>query len=209
MISNYFNSMKSQKFRTYANQNARIATFGGMAILLLCIGVPLIFTPTEEISWSWFGLIPLAIFGFFVYVILSASLKLLITYQVSEHGILISKPLFHRRFIPIDTIEDVILMNEEGTQKLMENEVFYQQWLKDSGDLHGLFQKIKKESPYYLYLTITPRGTSAGEGQAETVTSVNISAQMVLLILKNGEKFFLSPQNIKTFYDLVVKITKG
>lgn len=201
--------MKTHTFRTYANKNALIATFGGMALLLVCIVLPALLTPTEEIRFSWFGLIPAAIFLFFIYVILASFLKLFITFNVSDEGIMISKPLFHRRFIPAGEIKEIIMLDEEKTRAFMENEVMYQQGIKDSGEVSNLFQKIKKESPYYKYLTITPGGTSAGTNQAETVTSVNMDGEMVLLLLKNGEKFFLSPREIGTFYNLISKIIKG
>ncbi|WP_258103240.1 hypothetical protein [Marinoscillum sp. MHG1-6] len=197
--------MKPTTYLTYTNQNAKIAVYAGMAILALCTVVPLALTPPEEISWHWGYLVPGGIIGFFIYVIVASFLKFFIRFTISQDGLTIRKPLFHKRFIRFDEIEQVILLDQDKTYDFFLNEVSTQYGLRDDSDLSTLIYKIRKESPAYIYLTITPRGSSSGSENAERLSSLHIEAEMLLIKLKDGQMFFLSPEKIQVFYDQLVK----
>ena len=192
--------MNGQVFKTYTNTNAKIAVYGGMIILLVSFGVPLILTPWESFQWHWSYLLAGAFISFFVYVVSASFLKFFIRFYISPLGLTIRKPIFHKRFIPYDEIENVALLDNQETYNFFLNEVSEQYGLKDNSDLSGIIYKIRHESPYYKYLTITPRGTSTGTGQNEQLQSLHIEAEMLVLKLRNGKLLFLSPHKIHTFY---------
>lgn len=198
--------MNENKFRTHANSNARIATFGGIIILVIIALFSLLYSESNSISLSRNLLIPGIFWLFFVYVIGSALLKFFIVIEIKNHGLLIKKPFFHRRFIPASDIAKVVLFDEGETRRKFEQELQGQQGYKYSDNLVGYIQKMKKESRWYKYLTVTARGTSTGTGKAETIQSVTIKAEMILLELKNQQKLFLSPQNIHVFYEKILKM---
>ena len=192
--------MNGQVFKTYTNTNAKIAVYGGMVILFVSFGVPLILYPWESFQWHWSYLLAGAFIGFFVYVVSASFLKFFIRFYISPLGLTIRKPFFHKRFIPYNEIEKVTLLDNHETYDFFLKEVSAQYGLKDDSDLSGIIYKIRHESPYYKYLTITPRGTSTGSDQSEQLQSLHIEAEMLVLELRNGKLLFLSPQQIHEFY---------
>lgn len=195
--------MPFQSFKTHTNNNAKIAVYGGMTILFVSVVVPLFLTPKEDFRWHWSFLLVGLFVGFFVYVIVVSFLKFFIRFKITNEGLKITRPFFHKRLIPYRDIVEVKLLDENETYEFFLQEVRGQYGMKDDGDLSTFFYKLRKESSYYKYLTITPRGTSSGEGQAEQLRSLHIKAEMLVLKLSDGKLLFLAPQHINEFYELL------
>ena len=96
------------KFHTQRKRSAYIPIIIGF-IILVSPFIAIYLDPDDQFdfSFSWFAPIPIAIFVFFTYVLLSSSLKMFITYRISTDGIRVITPPFRSHLFGTAQIEKV------------------------------------------------------------------------------------------------------
>ncbi len=193
---------------------------GPKVFLMLLIGYLIIFSPVIaytidpsginiDFEGNWyFALFPLSIFLFFLYVITASVFKMFIKFTISSNGISIYKPPFHNKLFKKENIQSLLYLNEEETRELIRNSIKEQESFKDSADIVGYFQMIKKKSPLYKYYTNTATAEVSAAGPKETITSLKVKSggECIILNLKNGETFYLTPANPKEFKNYFDKV---
>ena len=144
---------------------------------------------------------PIAIFGFFVYVMISSSLKMFTTFTISDKGISVYTPPFHTRMFNKDQIREIKLLSAEETRKIIEASILEQNSFSESADIVGYLQMIRKRSPAFRYFTITPTARVTTAGQKETITSLNVKSTggSITLTMKDDAVYFLTPANPEKF----------
>jgi len=193
-----------QKFKTRLNRNSIIAIYGGILILALCIGLPLLLTPKEELYFAWPMLFPAAIVSFFIFIIGKSFLKSFLHFIVSDQGIRIKIPLLRNKLFSKQDIESIRILNTQETHGLFEAQMEKQMEIQESGDLFAYFSMIKNKSHSFAYLSVSPMVKTTSTGAKEHITSMKIKVdeRIIELKLNNGEIYYLAPVNIDSFYKL-------
>lgn len=180
---------------------------GPRLILMLLVGYLIIFAPVIamiidpsganiDFSGNWyFALFPILIFLFFLYVITASVLKMFIKFTISPKGISIYKPLFHSKHVRMEEIDELSYLNEKETSHLIRDSILEQESFKDSMDIFGYFNMIKKKSPAYKYFTNAASAEVTAVGPKERLTSLKVKSggEIIFLKLKNGDYYYLTP----------------
>ena len=187
----------------YAHRSAG-SLFGigiGFLIIFLSIGLPLLMSTEQEMSWNWGLLIPGIIALFFVYVLVASTFKLFVQYRVGVNGITIIKPPVHRRVILKEEIESVEYLNTEDASSFVAASIQEQNSYADSSDIVGYIRMLRAEFPAYKYYTMSPTAAVSSVGPKERITSLSVRSPggMIVLRLRNSEEFFLTPRNPEAF----------
>lgn len=171
----------------------------GFIIWLVCI-IPFAFVPVE-ITWQL--LIPGIFILFFLYVLVASTFKLLITYYLSDKGLRIYKPPFHKTFIPFSDIQQLVMVTDKESEQLMEKLMLEQNEFGQNYDLVGYIKYIRKNTPVYKYFTFAPSAKVSTVGPMDRLTSVQLKTitRFIILSFTNGKFIFLSPKDPIAFME--------
>lgn len=178
----------------------------GFLILFLCIGLPLLLMPKGDFQFKWPMLFPVVICLFFTWVMVASLFKFFIAYTITPRTIEIYLPPFHRRRLFYSDIKSIEVLDAEASKKVFEDSMKEQNNIQQSMDLDGYIRMIRRKSPHYKYLSVTPRATVVTKGRHEQIKKVKVSEKekMVLLTLKDGSPLYLSPDDAEGFAEVVL-----
>jgi hypothetical protein len=189
-------------FRARRSRAAWIGLIAGVAILLAPV-IAILVDPPEAGFWTphWILIFPAAIFGFFVYVLIASACKMFTAYRVLPEGIRIRVPPFHDRLFHRQDILQVQLLSDKETHELITQSLEEQNRFSGSADIAGYLRMIRKKAPEFRYFTIAPMVTLKGSGRREAITSVSAptTGGSVLLRLRSGKRYYLTPENAVGF----------
>lgn len=191
---------------------------GPLVFFMLFIGYLIVLSPviaylidptglTIDFSGNWyFALIPIAIFTFFLYVLTASFFKMFIRFTINKKGITIYKPPIHQRHFSLSEIKHLKLLNEEETSELVRNSIEEQEQFKETYDIIGYIKMIIEKAPAYRYYTHTATAKVTTSGPKEQIQNLNVNAggKCLILELRNGEMFYLTPAEpgaFKAFFD--------
>jgi hypothetical protein len=183
----------------------------GYLILIVCVGLPVLFAPKDELSFHWAYLIPLAIVAFMLYALTSALMKFFASFTIAENSVDITLPPFHRRRIPADQIAAARILDAEESRSVFEGAIREQFAIKEDPDIARYVRLLRKKVPAYKYLSVAPSATMATRGQMEHLASLKVKSKerMVLVKLKDGKELYLSPDDIDGFMRSLAAIGPG
>ena len=184
----------------------------GYLILLVCVGGPLVAgSLMEQLRFSWLMLIPAAIVTSIAYALTNSLLKHFVTLAVLDDGILIRLPPAHRRRIDWGELAQVTVLDAEESKSVFEYAIREQFRLKDEIDLARYLRVLRKKAPSFRYLSVAPAATMTTRGQMERLTSLTVESRerMVCLKMKNGERLYLSPDDVEGFVEAIKKSGDG
>lgn len=182
-------------------------------VILLAPVIAIVFLPGDDLpkEFSWYALFPILIFGFFTYVLVMSSLKLFTRFTITKNGISIWQPPFHRKVVDKEDIKSLDLLTAEETTQLISKSLKEQDRLAESSDVVGYIRELKTRSPAFKYFTIAPQAKVATVGPKERITFIRVkkTTASILLTLKDGKVFYLTPKDpegLKGAFDKLVGV---
>lgn len=196
------------KYRTRKDEFTFRMVLVGYLILIVCVGLPILFAPKDELQFHWALLLPLAIVLFMLYVLTDSMMKFFTSFVINENGVKIFLPPFHRRNIPRNQIENVKIFDVEESRQIFEDLIKEQFAVKEDMDIARYVRLLRKKAPAFKYLSIAPSATLTTKGQMEHLTSLNVKSKerMIMMKLKDGKNLYLSPDDIDGFIHSIDKI---
>lgn len=190
-----------EKFTTRKDRFTLRIVLAGYAILGVCIILPLVLAPRDDLHFHWAFLLPAAIVLFMLYALTSSLFKFFASFIISTGGLQISLPPFHRRIIPSRDIAEARILDAEQAERVFEAAIREQFAVKEDLDLARYVRLLRKKAPAYKYLSVAPSATMTTRGQMERLSSLSVKSKerMVLLTLTDGGELYLSPEDCDGF----------
>ncbi|MCB0396706.1 MAG: hypothetical protein KDD36_08640 [Flavobacteriales bacterium] len=197
--------------QTYHTRKAKPTVIGitmGFLILLVSTVLPLVLPSEEPLKWHWSMGFAIIFVGFFYVVMISSLLRLFTRFEISNRGILIRPMLRPSVQLSAHDIASVELVTAEDYERLTADMMNEEERIAKSADLIGYVQLIKRKSPEYKYLSVTPVVATISSGNREAIHTkkVRVHHDICMITLKDGNRLFISPKNERDFVDTARKL---
>lgn len=192
----------------YATYSPRSAIIGVVFGFLLVIPFMYVLFRTEFLDTTGF-LVPVLILLFFFIILTLSFFKFFITYTVTNHGLILIKPPFHKRIIKPRDILQVEILTEQQTLDILAHSVSQSNDSIESGNISGFLDVLKKDYSRYRYFTIVPKPIVTQNDEIIQPEDVETSNRAVILVLKPKKVLYLSPKRPVDFKKAVQTLIRG
>lgn len=194
-------------YKANRGKGSLVILFAGFLLVFVSVAVPIVSLPGGNVAELLPLAFPMALGLLFSVVLIGSAIKFMISYVVTDAGLMIQQPLHGTKNMAWDEIQEVQLINSEASRELLEQGMKDQFRTRETGDISGFVRMLKDKSPKYKYFTMVTRADVVSTGNSGHLVSLNMKTEeeMIYLKLADGSSYYLTPRNPQSFHEICGK----